>query len=167
MSLPLTRRIARAALLVAAGAAAGVGAAGSAGAANLPASTPNVGGLTALDGAHVGNTVDGAAQSTTSLAGDAGSRVVDQAVPAAGKAGGGAVKKATPAAQKAARDTAGTAGGVLADTASGASRGGLPTDTLSKGRLANGGLAKGVARGGLTKGLPTSSLPTKGVQLGG
>ncbi|MER6262189.1 ATP-binding protein, partial [Streptomyces sp900105245] len=68
MSLPLTRRIARAALLVAAGAAAGVGAAGSAGAAtNLPAATPNLGGLTALDGAHVGNTVDGAAQNASSL----------------------------------------------------------------------------------------------------
>ena len=47
MSLPLTRRIARAALLVAAGAAAGVGAAGSASAAaELPA-TPNLGGVTA------------------------------------------------------------------------------------------------------------------------
>ncbi|WP_371662426.1 ATP-binding protein [Streptomyces sp. NBC_00280] len=54
MSLPLTRRIARAALLVAAGAAAGVGAAGSASAApaGLPA-TPSLGGLTALDTANV------------------------------------------------------------------------------------------------------------------
>ncbi len=52
MSLPLTRRIARAALLIAAGAAAVVGAAGSASAApaGLPA-TPNLGGLTALDSA--------------------------------------------------------------------------------------------------------------------
>ncbi|MFE9772782.1 ATP-binding protein [Streptomyces sp. NPDC005931] len=51
MSLPLTRRIARTALLVAAGAAAGIGAAGSAAAAaELPA-TPNLGAPTALDGA--------------------------------------------------------------------------------------------------------------------
>ncbi|AYL38063.1 ATP-binding protein [Streptomyces fungicidicus] len=61
MSLPLTRRIARAALLVAAGAAAGVGAAGSASAApELPA-TPNLGGVSALDGA-AGNTVDDVAK---------------------------------------------------------------------------------------------------------
>ncbi|MYR18652.1 ATP-binding protein, partial [Streptomyces sp. SID6137] len=85
MSLPLTRRIARAALLVAAGAAAGVGAAGSAGAAtNLPA-TANLGGLTALDAAHVGDTADGAAEHVTSLAGDAGGNAVKTAVPAAGK----------------------------------------------------------------------------------
>lgn len=43
MSLPLTRRIARAALLVAAGAAAGVGAAGSASAAELPATPTSAG----------------------------------------------------------------------------------------------------------------------------
>ncbi|MFH8800082.1 ATP-binding protein [Streptomyces sp. NPDC017936] len=127
MSLPLTRRIARAALLVAAGAAAGVGAAGSAGAApGLPA-TPDLGGLTALDGANVGTTVDGAAQNVTGTAGEAGGKVVEQAVPAAGEAGGKAVKKATPAAQKAAGEAAGSAGGVLGDTASTATKGGLPT----------------------------------------
>ncbi|MFC9925590.1 ATP-binding protein [Streptomyces sp. NPDC127190] len=127
MSLPLTRRIARAALLVAAGAAAGVGAAGSANAAaNLPAATPNLGGLTAVDGAHVGNTVDGATQNVTSLAGHAGGKAVEQTVPAAGKTGGSAVKKTTPVAQKAAGDAAGAAGGVLGDTASTATKGGLP-----------------------------------------
>jgi len=85
MSLPLTRRIARAALLVAAGAAAGVGAAGSASAATnaLPA-TPNLGGLTALDGANVGNTVDGATQNVTKVAGTTGGKTVEKAVPAAG-----------------------------------------------------------------------------------
>ncbi|GAA3834069.1 ATP-binding protein [Streptomyces phyllanthi] len=55
MSLPLTRRIARAALLTAAGAASVVGAAGSASAApDLPA-TPNLGGLAALDGTADGD----------------------------------------------------------------------------------------------------------------
>ncbi|MGW4022218.1 ATP-binding protein, partial [Streptomyces sp. NPDC005009] len=49
MSLPLTRRIARAALLVAAGAAAGVGAAGSASAAPEQPAAPNHRGLTAED----------------------------------------------------------------------------------------------------------------------
>ncbi|MBH0244931.1 hypothetical protein I3W98_21880, partial [Streptomyces cavourensis] len=61
MSLPLTRRIARTALLIAAGAAPVVGAAGAASAAELPR-TPDLGGLTALDGAGLGNTVDGAAR---------------------------------------------------------------------------------------------------------
>ncbi|WP_055525238.1 hypothetical protein [Streptomyces graminilatus] len=108
MSLPLTRRIARAALLVAAGAAAGVGTAGAASAApaGLPA-TPNLGGLTALDTANVGNTVDGATQHVTGLA---------------GKAGGDAVTKSVP--------KAGDAGDVVGDTAATATKGGLPTDAL-------------------------------------
>ena len=50
MSLPLTRRIARAVLLDAAGAASVVGAAGAASAAELP-STADLGGLSALDAA--------------------------------------------------------------------------------------------------------------------
>ncbi|MET8946219.1 ATP-binding protein [Streptomyces sp. NPDC004542] len=157
MSLPLTRRIARAALLVAAGAAAGVGAAGSAGAAtNLPATTPDLGGLTALDGAKAGNAVDSTTQHVTKVAGETGGQAVKKAVPAAGKAGGKVLKKATPAAQKTAGDVAGTAGGVLGDTASSATKGGLPTDALTKGGLTGKG------------GLPTTSLPAaKGVQLGG
>ncbi|GAA2282233.1 hypothetical protein GCM10010415_59280 [Streptomyces atrovirens] len=84
MSLPLTRRIARAALLVAAGAAAGVGAAGSASAApELPAA-PNLGGLTAVDGA-AGDTVDNVTQDVAKTTGDA-----DKVAPGAGKT----VKKA-------------------------------------------------------------------------
>ncbi|MFF3936525.1 ATP-binding protein [Streptomyces phaeofaciens] len=150
MSLPLTRRIARAALLVAAGAAAGVGAAGSASAApsTLPA-TPNLGGLTALDGANVGNTLDGAARQATGLAGETGGKAVQQTVPTAGKTGGKAVKKATPAAQKAAGEAAGSAGNLLGDTAKTATKGGLPTEGLTKG------------------GLPgADTLPAKGLPLG-
>lgn len=129
MSLPLTRRIARAALLVAAGAAPVVGAAGSASAVELPA-TSNLGGLTALDGAHVGNTVDGAAQNATGLAGDTGGKAVKKVVPAAGKAVGKGAKTATPAAQKAAGGLAGGAGDVVGDAAGSATGGGLPTSTL-------------------------------------
>ncbi|WP_149547481.1 ATP-binding protein [Streptomyces marokkonensis] len=85
MSLPLTRRIARAALLVAAGAAAGVGAAGTASAApELPA-TPNLG-LSALDGA-TGGAVDNVAKGVSKSTPDAG-----QVAPAAGTT----VKKAVP-----------------------------------------------------------------------
>ncbi|SDC65101.1 hypothetical protein [Streptomyces prasinopilosus] len=86
MSLPLTRRIARAALLVAAGAAAGVGAAGSATAApELPA-TPNVGGLTALDGADAARSVDDAAHAVAETAGSDGGRALGQAAPTATRA---------------------------------------------------------------------------------
>ena len=61
MSLPLTRRIARAALLVAASATPVVGAAGAASAADpaLP-HTPKLGGLSALDPSSVGELADSA-----------------------------------------------------------------------------------------------------------
>jgi hypothetical protein len=143
MSLPLTRRIARTALLIAAGAAPVVGAAGSASAAttDLPA-TPNLAGLTALDNAQVGTTVDSAAQKVSGLAGDAGGQAVQaggktvkQAVPAANNAGGRLVGTAAPVAQKAAGDAAGQAGGLL------------------------GGAAK--------TGLPGRQLPVQGLPLGG
>lgn len=58
-----------------------------------------------------------------------------QTVPAAGKTSGKAVKKAAPAAQKTAGEAAGSAGGLLGDTASTATKGGLPTDSLTKGGL--------------------------------
>ncbi|MEV3932007.1 MULTISPECIES: ATP-binding protein [unclassified Streptomyces] len=84
MSLPLTRRIARAALLIAAGAAPVVGAAGAAGAAGLP-QTPALGGLTSLDGAGVSNTLDSTAKQGSSVADETGGKVVGTTLPAAGK----------------------------------------------------------------------------------
>lgn len=134
MSLPLTRRIARAALLIAAGAAPVVGAVGSASAAtaDLPA-TPNLGGLTALDSTPVGTTADGATQKVDGLAGGADGKVVKsgseaarKAVPAAGETVGKAGKQATPLAQKAAGNLTGQAGGLLGDTSQTATGGGLP-----------------------------------------
>ena len=53
-------------------------------------------------------------------------------MPTAGKTGGQAVKKTTPVAQKAAGDAAGSAGQLVGDT-SGPAKGGLPTDSLTKG----------------------------------
>ncbi|WP_328553620.1 MULTISPECIES: ATP-binding protein [unclassified Streptomyces] len=147
MSLPLTRRIARVVLLVAAGAAPVVGAAGSACAADLPVAT-NLGGLTALDGANVGNTVDGATQNVTGIADRSGGHTVKKSVPATGRTGGKAAKKATPAAQKAAGDVAGQAGGLVGATAQSAAGGGLPTGSVTTG------------------GLPTGQLPLKGLPLG-
>lgn len=87
MSLPLTRRIARAALLVAAGAAAGVGAAGTASAAPGLPSASNLG-LSVLDGVP-GSTVDDVAKEVGEAAPDT------DVAPAAGKT----VTKAVPAVQ--------------------------------------------------------------------
>ncbi|MER5556502.1 ATP-binding protein [Streptomyces sp. NPDC002793] len=84
MSLPLTRRIARAALLIAAGAAPVVGAAGAAGAAGLP-QTPALGGLTSLDGAGLSTTLDSAAKQGGEVANETGGKVVGTTLPAAGK----------------------------------------------------------------------------------
>lgn len=89
MSLPLTRRIARAALIVAAGAAAGVGAAGTASAAPELPTTPNLG-LNALDGAP-GSTVNTVTRGVHQVTPDA-----DEVAPAAGAT----VKKAAPVVEQ-------------------------------------------------------------------
>ncbi|MEV5474832.1 ATP-binding protein [Streptomyces sp. NPDC003631] len=148
MSLPLTRRIARVALLIAAGAAPVVGAAGSAGAAttDLPAN-PELAGLTALDNAQLGTgvdgaaqKVDGAAQKVTGLAGDAGSRTVKagggtvkKVAPTANATGGNVVTKAAPVAQKVAADATGQADGLLGGTARTGLPGQLPVQGLPLG----------------------------------
>jgi hypothetical protein len=107
--------------------------------------------MSALDNA--GTTVDGATQSTTDLASDAGNKAVKQGVPAAGKTSGKAVKttgkavkQTTPVAQRAAGDVAGSASDVAGDTAKsgGAS---LPTGSLTQGGLPG------------AETLPTQNLP--------
>lgn len=100
MSLPLTRRIARAALIVAAGAAAGVGAAGSASAAPQLPAAPGLG-LNALDGAP-GTTMDNVSRGVGKTTPDAG-----QVAPAAGTA----VKKAVPVVKELPTDSLGKGGG--------------------------------------------------------
>ncbi|CAL9292559.1 ATP-binding protein [Streptomyces sp. SudanB66_2053] len=99
MSLPLTRRIARAALLVAAGAAAGVGAAGSASAVPSLPSAPNLG-LSALDGAP-GKTVGNVTRGVEKTAPDA-----TEVAPAAGTT----VKKAVPVVKELPTDSLGKSG---------------------------------------------------------
>ncbi|MGW2085934.1 ATP-binding protein [Streptomyces sp. NPDC001880] len=128
MSLPLTRRIARAALLIAAGAAPVVGAAGAAGAAELP-QTPELGGLTTVDGSGLGKTVDSASRQGTKAAGETGGKIVGTTLPAAGKTVGKA-DGAAPTVQKAADGAAGSAGEVLGDATGAATQGGLPTQNL-------------------------------------
>ncbi|MCW2872919.1 ATP-binding protein [Actinacidiphila oryziradicis] len=103
MSLPLSRRIARAALLVGAAAAPLIGA-GAASAAALPQTT-DLGGLTNLDSAGVANTLDG----TTHQAGEVGGKAVKAAVPAVGKGVSTVGRTALPAAQKSAGKSAGSA----------------------------------------------------------
>lgn len=101
-----------------------VGAAGAAGAAELP-QTPELGGLTTVDGAGLGKTVDSASQQGTEAAGDTGGKIVGTTLPAAGKT--------APAVQKAAGGAAGSAGEVLGDAAGAATQGGLPTQGLPLG----------------------------------
>lgn len=99
MSLSLTRRIARTALLIAAGAAPVVGAAGAASAAALP-QAPNLGGVTALDGAGLGNTVDGTAHQATGLANGTGTTTLKKAVPTVGHAAKKAGTVSAPVGKK-------------------------------------------------------------------
>lgn len=129
MSLPLARRIVRTALLIAAGAAPVVGAAGAAGAAELT-QAPELGGLTSVDGAGLGKTVDGVSQQGA----EAGGKVVGTTLPVASKTLSETGAKAAPA------QTGGkaTTGGVT-DALGDATKGGLPTDSLG--------------------GLPTQGLP--------
>ncbi|MEU5719907.1 ATP-binding protein [Streptomyces sp. NPDC020403] len=117
MSLPLSRRIARTALLIAAGAAPVVGAAGAAGAAGLP-QTPALGGLTSLDGAGVSSTLDSASKQGAGVANETGGKVVGTTLPVAGKA----VQKAGTVAD----------GELASDTLS---TDGLPTKGLPTGGL--------------------------------
>ncbi|WP_046500840.1 hypothetical protein [Streptomyces odonnellii] len=145
MSLPVTRRIARAALLVAVGAAPVVGAAGSASAAALPQPT-DLGSMSTLDGAAVGGTLDSGARQTTEVAGDLGGKAVKKGVPAAGKTVGTVGRTATPAVQKLAGDAAGTAGEVVGDTTSTATKTAGSAPAGSAGSLV-GGLPVGMPIG--------------------
>ncbi|GAA2240587.1 ATP-binding protein [Streptomyces amakusaensis] len=147
MSLPLTRRIARVALIVAAGAAPVIGAASSASAVELSPGNP-LGGVSAVDAGSVAATADGTASQGSQLVGNTGGDAVKKAVPTAGKTVGRAGRTATPAAQKAAGETAATAGGVIGDTASGATG------------------ALGSASAGPKGGLPTGQLPVDALPLG-
>ncbi|MFE6663511.1 ATP-binding protein [Streptomyces sp. NPDC057697] len=132
MSLPLTRRIARTALLIAAGAAPVVGAAGVAGAAGLP-QAPELGGLTSVDGAGLGKTVDGVSQQGSRVAGETGGKIVGTTLPAATKTVGKAGAEATPTVQKTAGGVVGSAGRTLGEAAGSATKGGLPTQGLPLG----------------------------------
>ncbi|MBW1602939.1 ATP-binding protein [Streptomyces sp. JJ66] len=123
--MSFTRRIAKSALLTAAGAASVVGAAaGSAQAVQLPAS--DLGGVSNLDADSVGEGVDGAARNVTELAGQAGGEAVEQAVPAAGRTVGALGKATLPMAQNTAGSVAGESGALLGKAVSSVGENGLP-----------------------------------------
>jgi hypothetical protein len=145
MSLPLTRRIARAALLVGAAAAPLVGA-GAASAAELPQAA-DLGGLTNLDKtADLSHTVEGVAKEAGAV------KSVQKALPDPGKTLSSAAKTAVPVAKKAAADAAGALKGAttgVARTAKGAGNadplGALPVSQLPVGQVP---LAGGLPIGG-------------------
>lgn len=162
MSLPVTRRIARAALLVAAGAAPVVAAAGSAGAAELPVKAPDLGGLTApLDSQNTSRTLDNAAHDGVGLVNTTGNAAAQKLAPALVETAGPVVKKAMPVTQGVVDKVEGVARPVAKQ---GLSTNTLP-QTVTKGLL---GQAQGVvgspqgtlgqaaqqAPGGLLGGLP-------------
>ncbi|GHF68865.1 ATP-binding protein [Streptomyces mashuensis] len=134
MSLPLTRRIARVALLVAAGAAPVVGAAGSASAADL-VKAPDLGGLSAVDSANLGSGLDSTSHQAGAVATGVGTKAVHTTTGAVSKAG----KEHVPAAQKAVGQVAGGAGQAVGQTAQGVTKGGLPTQALPGKGLPLGG----------------------------
>ncbi|MFI9047514.1 ATP-binding protein [Streptomyces sp. NPDC053427] len=101
MSLPVTRRIARAALLVAAGAAPVVAAAGSAEAAAPKA--PDLGGVTALDSA---------AKTGVGVVNELGKQTATTVAPALAKAAGTVAAKAAPLSQAGAHNAERMARGV-------------------------------------------------------
>ncbi|MFC5149880.1 ATP-binding protein [Streptomyces aureoversilis] len=117
---------------------------GSATAAQAAGSAPSMdlGGLTTVDPGSLGETVDGAARETSTIAGDVGSKAVKRAVPAAGRAAGGTAKHTTAAAERTVGQFAGSAGVLVGEAAKSAARGGQPA-----------------------KALPTGSLPLKGGRL--
>lgn len=115
MSNPLKRRMAQAAILLAAGTAPVVGAAGSASAVEL--NNTGLGGLTELESNGLGETVDGAAKSSTEFAGQAGGELVSSGVPAVGKAVGEAGRETLPASETRVGETVAGLGTVVGDSA--------------------------------------------------
>lgn len=157
MSLPLTRRIAGAALLVAAGAAPAIlGSAGTANALDLP-QTNGLGTLSALDGVHTDSApLDGVAPAMQS-------DTTDGAVSDAARTAGAVLDKGSvqPAADRAVPLAARTLGTAVEDVAPATTRTLADTQTPLDGLL---GQAADLTQGSL---LPTGLLPTGNLQLGG
>jgi len=162
MSLPLPRRIAQAALLLGAAAAPLIGA-GSAHAAALP--QQDLGGLSNLDAADLGSTVEGATHQATTLTGQTGTQAMNTALPAADRVVGTTAKTALPAAQQTAGSAGDSTGRIVGATAESAG-GSLPTsDALPTSALPNAGALPLDALN--TDQLPLNGLPLQGLPLQG
>ncbi|MEW1912236.1 hypothetical protein AB0442_27980 [Kitasatospora sp. NPDC085895] len=171
MSHPLTRRIAQAALLVAAGATPLI-AAGSASAADLvPQGTDLGSGLTQLDSPS--GTVQGAAHELGQSAGTTGAATVATGVPAAGDAAGHTVASALPDADTALGPVTNTAGKTTAATGALTTVAGRVAPALVD--RAGPAVAEKVlpavpgtrsARAGGPLGTVTGALPTSGLPTG-
>ncbi|MFK0289497.1 ATP-binding protein [Streptomyces sp. NPDC090442] len=123
MSLPVTRRIARAALLVAAGAAPVVTAAGSANAVELPPRGNELGGLSALDSANTSKTLDNTARTGVGMVDETGNEAARTLAPALVKTLGPVVEQAAPVAKDATHKAGDVARPVVRD--------GVTTDALA------------------------------------
>ncbi|MFG2223725.1 ATP-binding protein [Streptomyces sp. NPDC048644] len=143
MSLPVSRRIARAALLIAASAAPLVAAAGSASAVDLSKAS-DLGGLTGLDSPQTSETLDHTARDGVDVVNRTGTAAVQKLAPALVETAGPAVEKAAPTTQRAAEG----AGDLLGKTA----KHGLSTDTLATDAVK--GVAGSAPAKGLLGGLP-------------
>ncbi|MEY9843962.1 ATP-binding protein [Streptacidiphilus sp. MAP5-3] len=99
MSLPLSRRIVQAALVVAAGAAPVI-AAGAAQAAPALPTVPDLGGVSSLDTAGLGSQLQSATHQTGELAGTGAGRAVSDGVPVVADAAGSTAGQAVPIANR-------------------------------------------------------------------
>ncbi|WP_181767401.1 ATP-binding protein [Streptomyces albidus (ex Kaewkla and Franco 2022)] len=162
MSLPLTRRIAKTVLLTAAGAASVVGTAGAASAAELP-STADVGGLSNLDTAHLGKTVDGASRSASRLAPKSSTSTLENAAPQVEKKVADQGRTVAPRTSKLADAPADDARALPANARSATSN--LPQQPQE---LTTSRLLKSADTAGLTKKLPgKGKLSVAGMPIGG
>ncbi|KIZ14256.1 hypothetical protein [Streptomyces natalensis] len=159
MSLPVTRRIARAALLVAAGAAPVVAAAGSAEAVALP-QAPGVGSFSALDTAGVSQPLKQGAVTGAGLVNEAGKQTAMTAVPTAVGAVSPVVSEVQPASAYGAKKAT--------EAAAFAAKHSVSPEALAKkaqkAKAPKGTKVQGVpAQASLLGGLPTNAVNLPGL----
>ncbi|MEV0372978.1 ATP-binding protein [Streptomyces sp. NPDC050636] len=157
MSLPVTRRIARAALLVAAGTAPVVGAAGSASALELPAKAPG------LSNQDTSETANNAAEATVGATNELAKGTVTKIVPAAAGTLVPTLLELAPLTQ----GSAGTTGKVVKQAANQTAKQ-AAKPTLKKGVSAGktAGAAKGLL-GGANNANKGGGIMLGGLPLGG
>ncbi|MBF9067650.1 hypothetical protein [Streptacidiphilus fuscans] len=128
MSLPLSRRIVQAALVVAAGAVPVV-AAGAAQAAPALPTVPDLGGVSSLDTAGLGSQLQSATHQTGELAGTGAGRAVTEGVPVVADAAGSTAGQAVPIANRSLGESALQVVGLAGQAVSATHGTGALTDT--------------------------------------